>query len=166
MLVTGEVSLKVCKDCGETKSLDEFYRSGRYWQPRCKQCHNARSRARYAANPDEIRQKMAEYREKNREQIRQRQAHHTRKWRYKITRERYEELLQAQGGICPGCLVNLRCDVQVDVDHDHGCCPGEYSCGRCVRGLLCHQCNVALGMLQDNPQTLRRLAAYVEPPVD
>lgn len=31
-----------------------------------------------------------------------------------------------------------------------------------VRGLLCHNCNRALGLLQDNPVFLRRAAEYVE----
>lgn len=34
---------------------------------------------------------------------------------------------------------------EVVVDHDHACCPGRQSCGRCVRGYVHHSCNVALG---------------------
>jgi hypothetical protein len=34
------------------------------------------------------------------------------------------------------------------VDHDHSCCPATYSCGRCVRGFICHECNVMLGTIE------------------
>jgi len=39
-------------------------------------------------------------------------------------------------------------------DHDH--VTGAF------RGWLCHHCNVALGMVKDNPTTLRALAVYLE----
>lgn len=31
-----------------------------------------------------------------------------------------------------------------------------------VRGLLCHKCNMAIGLLQDNPELLRAAATYLE----
>lgn len=40
------------------------------------------------------------------------------------------------------------------LDHDH-------ATGR-FRGWLCHHCNVALGCVRDNPETLRKLASYLE----
>lgn len=49
------------------------------------------------------------------------------------------------------------------VDHDHSCCPGDsFSCGRCVRGLLCYFCNWAAGQLKDSPDNARALAAYLD----
>lgn len=48
------------------------------------------------------------------------------------------------------------------MDHDHNCCPGQRSCGLCVRGLLCTQCNCAAGLLGDDPDRALALARYVE----
>ncbi len=48
------------------------------------------------------------------------------------------------------------------IDHDHKCCPGRYSCGQCVRGLLCDKCNVGLGWFRDNSGLLSKAAKYVE----
>ena len=47
------------------------------------------------------------------------------------------------------------------VDHDHSCCPGQRSCGRCVRGLICMSCNAALGMLNDDLAAAQALAEYL-----
>lgn len=38
------------------------------------------------------------------------------------------------------------------IDHCHSCC--EKGCAACVRGLLCHHCNVGLGNFKDNPTFL------------
>lgn len=48
------------------------------------------------------------------------------------------------------------------VDHDHSCCPGGTSCGRCVRGILCRKCNVAIGYLNDDPALAKAVSDYLE----
>lgn len=79
---------------------------------------------------------------------------------YGISRERYEAILAAQGGVCAICrkpdFKNL-C-----VDHDHSCCPGSGSCGACIRGLLCRLCNVWLGRIGDDAETVERAHAYLD----
>ena len=68
--------------------------------------------------------------------------------RYKMTPEHYNAKLEAQGNHCALCqTVRLKIR-RMPVDHDHGCCEGNTSCGKCVRGILCQQCNVALGYLE------------------
>lgn len=65
---------------------------------------------------------------------------------------------------CDVCKEPLNFDdsKKVVVDHDHSCCPGNRSCGECVRGVLCSRCNVGLGMFRDNPSYLRLAADYLE----
>lgn len=71
---------------------------------------------------------------------------------YGLTPEAYDALLEAQDGACAGC--HWPFEVTPHVDHCH-------ASGR-VRGLLCKPCNTVLGMANDNTDTLRRLAAYLE----
>jgi hypothetical protein len=86
-----------------------------------------------------------------------------RKWRYGITQAQFEELLLSQADRCAACL-----DILGDgprrrnVDHDHACCPGKKSCGKCLRGVLCQGCNAALSHVKDSPKKLRQLAVYLE----
>jgi hypothetical protein len=67
----------------------------------------------------------------------------------------YETQLAFQNGICPGCL---RAPTGHRLCRDHNHETGA------IRGLLCKTCNVALGVLSDDPAILRRLAAYLERP--
>lgn len=77
----------------------------------------------------------------------------TLKYNFGITVERYEEMLARQGGVCAICKRRPG-KRRLAVDHDHSCCPGRRSCGKCVRGLLCKACNYQLlgNILQENKQ--------------
>lgn len=74
--------------------------------------------------------------------------------KYNLTEDQYNEMFAAQGGRC-GCCGTLRPTKRGwHIDHDHACCPGEGSCGECVRGILCARCNIMLGYAQDNAAIL------------
>lgn len=63
-------------------------------------------------------------------------AHRT----YKLTREEYEAYLVQPCGICGKPSKHL--------DHDHACCPSRSGCRNCIRGGLCHRCNLGVGYLE------------------
>lgn len=88
-----------------------------------------------------------------------RAAHLRRK--YGLSIEQYEALLAQQEGGCAVCG-GLNRGRHLEVDHDHACCPGDTSCGGCVRGLLCGPCNKAIGQLRDDAALLRAAADYLE----
>ncbi|MER6525085.1 endonuclease VII domain-containing protein [Streptomyces sp. NPDC001508] len=77
-----------------------------------------------------------------------RQGHLKRQ--YGLTEAERDELIAAQGGVCCICLAAR----PAHVDHCH-------ETGR-VRGVLCFSCNAALGQFKDQPEAIRRAAAYVE----
>jgi len=83
--------------------------------------------------------------------------------KYTLTKDQYDALLQAQGGGCAICGTDKPGNraLLLNVDHDHACCPGHKSCGKCVRGLLCARCNVGLGAFSDNPDRMVAAAAYL-----
>lgn len=80
---------------------------------------------------------------------------------YGITLDEYLRLLDEQGGVCAVCRRVNEDGRELAVDHDHGCCSGRKACGKCVRGLLCSPCNLALGLLREAPEILDAAAAYL-----
>lgn len=80
-----------------------------------------------------------------------------------MTEADYARMVVAQDGRCAGCDREPPVAGKgLHIDHDHGCCPqGGRSCARCRRGLLCAECNMALGLLHDDPDRLEALAAYL-----
>jgi hypothetical protein len=68
---------------------------------------------------------------------------------YGLTQEDFDRLLEAQGHACGMCHTPFEEGQLIHVDHDHDCCKVKNrSCGKCVRGLLCHSCNVSLDHIE------------------
>jgi hypothetical protein len=82
--------------------------------------------------------------------------------RYGLSSVEFERRLQQQGG-CAACGRTESNGKYWHVDHDHACCPTDArSCGKCIRGILCHGCNTALGNVNDSVETLRKMIKYLE----
>ena len=127
---------KTCPRCKQSKPLvefSEFKAKGKtYIQGRCKACH--------------------------REANKQRNRKYTLK-AYSLTPEDFTNLLVEQNGCCDIC--DKPC-IQLEIDHDHSCCRGDKSCGKCIRGLLCNFCNTLLSRAHDKVSILKNAIEYLE----
>lgn len=84
------------------------------------------------------------------------------KEKYKLTRKQYEDMFSLQGSGCAICKSSVPGKRGWNVDHDHSCCSGPISCGKCVRGIVCYKCNTAMGMVCDNILTLEQMIKYLK----
>jgi hypothetical protein len=77
--------------------------------------------------------------------------HEKTRQQLKITTEEYEALVNKSQGACEVCGDT---ESRLCIDHCHST--------KKVRGMLCHNCNTALGLIKDNEDTLVRLIQYLE----
>lgn len=75
--------------------------------------------------------------------------------------ERFMEFLDRQGWACATCPALFSEIRLATIDHDHDCCPGEHSCGKCVRGLLCGRCNTMIGLAREDCAIFSEACAYL-----
>jgi len=150
---------------------EKHYRAARdAANPDKRRAYNARY---YAAHPERCIAASTKWQVANADRVRAKRVEHYAKnpdayraaWllkNYKVSPSDYAAMLSAQGGGCAGCGATSGVNgTRLAVDHDHSCCPGAKSCGRCVRGLLCTDCNQTLGKMKDDPAALLRLAEYL-----
>ncbi len=82
--------------------------------------------------------------------------------KYGIGIDKYNEMLTNQGGKCTICQKTPETSLRnFSVDHDHACCPGKKSCGKCIRSIICGNCNTMIGMANDNSDILVSGAMYI-----
>lgn len=138
---------RTCAQCKGLIQIDGFYIiKGDRPASWCKQCHNRRTIEQRRRNPERAR-------------LISRYSHI--KATYNLSREQYDELFLAQGESCAICDSTVSSGLGWHVDHDHSCCSGTKSCGKCVRGILCHHCNMVLGHAKDSESILRRASDYL-----
>jgi hypothetical protein len=73
--------------------------------------------------------------------------------KFGITPEDYRAMLAGQGGACAICLGGTNGKGKFHVDHNH-------TTGA-IRGLLCANCNLALGQFKDDPVRLQAAVDYL-----
>lgn len=131
---------RVCARCGRNRAV-------RFYSPRGRVCSNCQKKTA-AANGKNARLQET----------------------YGITLDEYHHILAVQNGVCAICKGQR---AVFDVDHSHAREKELRAAGMdslqatrlSVRGLLCKRCNRrGLPAFQDNPDTIRRAAEYVEEP--
>lgn len=81
------------------------------------------------------------------------------KAKYHVSPDRYQELYDSGCWLC-GKPFETDAMLRPAVDHDHACCPGKTSCGKCVRGLAHKFCNHAIA--SEDVILLRAIADSLE----
>jgi len=129
--------MKRCSKCQIDKSVESFHRSkkskdGR--QSTCSACNKKR-----LSTPENVERRRA------------------LSWRaclkkFGITEDDYNKMFESQLGLCAICH-KPEAEIKLAVDHDH-------DTGR-IRGLLCKKCNMGIGLLGDNPDTLATALLYL-----
>lgn len=150
-----------CTACGEQRPPSAFRpdaRKNNGLRSVCRACDRAAARYRYAETAASKRDYHRERRLINPAGYRARDRR-ANLARLGATEREYEHLYGMQDGVCVGCQqpeVATRAGrhLRLAVDHDHD--TGT------IRGLLCGNCNKALGLVGEDHGRLRRLANYIE----
>lgn len=136
--------MKPCTKCNDLKDESEFTKDSRYKSGLSSYCRSCRReyRERYLSNP------------KNRDRIRVKKREKNTGW----NATNFELAWIRQCGKCEICNRTIKKEGRgkgcANADHCH--LTGK------LRGLLCNSCNVAIGLMKDNPSILRSAAKYLE----
>lgn len=108
----------------------------------------ARNRKYQVKHPEVFIAQRKRWKKENPERVRSNRL----KYKYGITLDQYNLILEQQGGVCAICArLNFR---NLAVDHCH-------KTGK-VRGLLCDPCNVSLGLMGESIASIEKILVYLK----
>ena len=146
---------KTFRKCGELKPAQAFSvmkdsSDGLYSY--CKQCKAAMVRDYNRRNGETVREKARKRNATPQGRLATRKAN--LKQSFQMTKAQFDQTWREQGKCCAICHAKRKRDEKAfAVDHDH-------TTG-VIRGILCHRCNRALGLADDNTELLKAAAAYL-----
>lgn len=118
-----------------------------------KEVARAAARRYQAMHPERVKTRAAKRKAEDPQTYRDVQRRASLKKLYGLTESAYDDLLRAQAGVCAICRTVCGTGRRLAVDHCH-------VTGR-VRGLLCSNCNQALGKMRDDVELLQRAVHYL-----
>ena len=107
------------------------------------------ARQYYKAHKKERKQYLKQYREVHPEKIRQWNL----KQKYGITLKQFDQMLKDQNNRCAICGKKFSKINLPNIDHNHKT--------QKIRALLCKRCNVAMGLLEEDPTLLDKTKLYI-----
>lgn len=131
--------MKICRNCGEEKSLSCF----------SKDKHTKDGRCFYYKNCVSLNHKM-----KPRPRCSKQNKSRHLKSKYNMTLDQYNQMFDTQRGLCAVCGVpagDLKRNLAVDHNHRTGK----------IRGLLCFACNSLIGRIEKNPLLIPTMMKYI-----
>jgi hypothetical protein len=144
--------MKTCSRCKVKQDLTSFHKGNHYCKPCKKEYDKTYSKNWHFQPYNQVK----------------RYASHILK-RYGLSVDDLTTMYETQGGGCAICNKSIPNPTEegakrfiTSIDHNHACCPTETSCGTCVRGLLCRDCNLMLGHAKDDLETLKKAVNYLE----
>lgn len=143
----GSSPTKVCPRCEQELPRSAFkVRKNGHTYSYCEPCHReyaAERQRRYKASTPHLEEKRRENNRRTKLRL-----------SYGISPEEYDALLAKQGGVCAICgQPPKRGRAFLDVDHCHS--------SNAIRGLLCSDCNLCVGLMDDDPERLVAAADYL-----
>lgn len=103
--------------------------------------------------PERILEAVRKYYRKNRAKKILQNRDYRLKTKFGISLELYTSMIAERNGLCDICKRVSNGRGSLHVDHDH--VTGK------IRGLLCSNCNLALGMFQDSRETILAAERYL-----
>lgn len=135
---------KICTKCTLEKLLNEFSIDKRQklgHRPECRECsRNSRK------------EKLFIYRETNKARLKEIKRNSKIRTLYGLEKEDFEKMVLLQDNKCAICSLSV--EVNLCIDHCH--VTGK------VRGLLCKNCNLAIGNFKDDVELLQKAIKYLE----
>ncbi len=148
--------MKQCSNCKVEQPDGAFYKRADRLGALHSWCIKCMIELRRSRNPE-----IAEYQRKHRagrdEEAKKADKDYQLWYKFNITLDDYNALLEEQGGVCAVCKKPPTKDNSrgtLAVDHDH--LTGTY------RGLLCTNCNTGIGSFFDDPTLLENAAEYLK----
>jgi hypothetical protein len=144
--------MKTCNLCKTQKSFSEFHvakqgKNGPIYKGRCKECYRKKEKEKYHSMTIESRIKR---RESNRCNTPEYRRQYKLKTYYGLTTTEFSAMVLQQNNQCKICEEQLD---NPQIDHCH-------TTGK-IRGILCRPCNMSLGLLKENTNTLRNMIFYI-----